>query len=337
MSDIVRRILEEGGGNIMEQRFERRRLLRGGLLVAGIAATGSLFTLLGCSTVAPSSTSTPSRTPTSAPPTQAPKAAVTETPKTTPKATETPKAPASGTSPLSVAEGDPSVEASDIKFIHEGATILGYQAKPLGAGPFPAILICHENRGLMDHFKDVARRFAKQGYVGLALDMLSREGGTASIPDEQERVQVQARAPQERHVSDFQAGHLYLLTLPFVDGKRIGMIGYCFGGGVTWRMAAQDPDLKATVAYYGPRPPLENVPDISAVVFGVYAAEDPRINMGGEELEAALKANNKTYQMKTYPGVQHAFFNDTGARYNEEQSLIAWKDTLEFLQKYLKG
>jgi carboxymethylenebutenolidase len=113
------------------------------------------------------------------------------------------------------------------------------------------------------------------------------------------------------------------------------MTGYCFGGGITWRCAVALPELKAAVPFYGPAPDLEQVPNIEAAVFGVYAELDNRINAGKDALEQALLAAGITYQMKVYPGVNHAFHNDTGQRYVEEQATQAWLDTLAWFEQYL--
>ena len=113
------------------------------------------------------------------------------------------------------------------------------------------------------------------------------------------------------------------------------MTGYCFGGGITWRVATALPGLKAAVPFYGPAPDLAQVPDIQAAVLGVYAEQDDRVNAGKAALEEALAAANKTYQMNVYPGVGHAFHNDTGGRYVEEQATQAWLDTLAWFEMYL--
>ena len=142
-------------------------------------------------------------------------------------------------------------------------------------------------------------------------------------------------AGADRHVSDFQAGSAYLQTLKFVDGKRLAMNGFCFGGGITWRCATAMPELKAAVPFYGPAPDLAQVPNIKASVFGVYAEQDTRIDAGIPDLEKALKAANITYQIKIYPGVNHAFHNDTGQRYVEAQATQAWNDTLAWFKQYV--
>jgi carboxymethylenebutenolidase len=211
---------------------------------------------------------------------------------------------------------------------------MAYLARPAAGGAYPAILVCHENRGLNPHIEDVARRFAKAGYVALAPDLLSREGGTAA-QDQDQVPALLSGAPAERHVADFAAGLAYLQTLDYVQAERIGMTGYCFGGGITWRCAVALPQLKAAAPFYGPAPDLAQVPAIKAAVFGVYAEQDERINAGKDPLEQALAAAGITHQITVYPGVNHAFHNDTGQRYVEEQATQAWLDTLAWFEKYV--
>jgi carboxymethylenebutenolidase len=212
---------------------------------------------------------------------------------------------------------------------------MAYQARPAADGVYPAILVCHENRGLTPHIEDVARRFAKEGYVALAIDLLAREGGTAAH-DRDEVPGLLTNAGADRHVADFIAGFDYLQGLDYVAGERIGMTGYCFGGGITWRVATALPELKAAVPFYGPAPDLAQAPNIKAAVLGVYAEQDERINAGKDALEQALIDAGVTYQMNVYPGVNHAFHNDTGERYVEKQATQAWLDTLAWFEEHLR-
>jgi carboxymethylenebutenolidase len=195
------------------------------------------------------------------------------------------------------------------------------------------VLVCHENRGLTPHIRDVARRFAKAGYVALAPDLLSREGGTETR-DFDEIPGLLSNADPDRHVADFTAGFDYLQSQDDVDADRICMNGYCFGGGITWRCVTAIPGLAAAAPFYGPAPDLEAVPNIQAAVLGVYAEQDERINAGIEPLTEALDEAGVTYQINVYPGVEHAFHNDTGERYNEEQALEAWGDMLAWFEQH---
>jgi len=189
-----------------------------------------------------------------------------------------------------------------VEFHSKGAKIAAYLAKPKGNGPFPIILVCHENRGLVEHIKDVARRLAKLVYAALSPDLLSREGVTekvgANVPG------VLGNTPPTQFVDDFKAGLAYMQDQPFVRKDRAGMVGFCFGG-VTWRCATQIAELKAAV--------LEDVPNVQAAVLAIYGGLDQRINAGIPAIEDALKKNNKTFEKLIYDGANHAFHNDTGA------------------------
>jgi carboxymethylenebutenolidase len=214
---------------------------------------------------------------------------------------------------------------------------MGYLARPKGNGPFPPVLVCHENRGLTDHIKDVTRRLAKAGYVALAVDLLSRQGGTAKISDQSTIPGLLGSQPPAQMVGDFQSGLQYLEGQSYVVKGRPGMVGFCFGGGITWLSATQIPALRAAVPYYGPNPPLEDVPKIQAAVLAQYGELDQRINAGIPAIEKAMKDSNKVFQYYIYPGANHAFNNDTGANYNAQAAADAWARTIAWFDKYLKG
>ena len=309
-------LVEEFYDDYREGLLSRRTFIRRVAFITGsMAATVAAMAAAGCQPIELPAATEPM-------PTATPAAQAAPAPTTEPQ------------SPLSVAADDPDVQASEITFPSGSDEIMGYLAQPAAEGVYPAILVCHENRGLTPHIQDVARRFAKAGYVALAIDLLSREGGTASR-DRDEGPGLLTDAGPERHVGDFSAGFDYLQTLETVDGERIGMTGYCFGGGITWRAATALPGLKAAVPFYGPAPELDQVPNIQAAVFGVYAEQDERINGGIEPLEQALADAGITYQITIYPGVNHAFHNDTGERYVEEQATQAWEDTLAWFAEYV--
>jgi carboxymethylenebutenolidase len=280
----------------------------------------------------------PTQTPASVPSGTAAVPEPTQTPPPEPTETVIPELkPVPGAqSPFSVPEGDPAVITSEVALPSLGEEITAYLARPAADGVYAGVLVCHENRGLNAHIRDVARRFAKEGYVALAIDLLSREGGTESF-DQDQVPGLLGQAGTERHVADFIAGFGYLQNLAFVDSERIGMTGYCFGGGITWQVATALPALKAAVPFYGTGPDLEQVPNIQAAVLGVYAEQDQRITGGIDALEGALMNAGVTYQINVYPGVNHAFHNDTGQRYVEAQATQAWMDTLAWFQRYLRG
>jgi carboxymethylenebutenolidase len=344
----------------------RRDLLRLVVPIVGsVAAASAVLLSLGCGdddedaptatsgaagaspTTAATSTSAASPTAAASPTSAAsPTAAASPTTAASPSVSPTtgttgsPSASPVAQSPDSVPEDDPDVAAEDISFEGNGTTLLAYQAQPsAGDGPFALILICHENRGLTAHIRDVARRYAKQGYLACALDLLSREGGTSAIPDPTVIPGTLSNTDTQQHADDFQAAVDFYLTQPdLADAERIGMTGFCFGGGVTWYAVTQIAELKAAVPYYGPPPPLELVPNIAAAVLGVYS-DDPNdfANEGRDELVAALEEAGIEHQITIYPGTQHAFHNDTGQRYNPEQAQAAWQDTLDWFATHLGG
>lgn len=230
---------------------------------------------------------------------------------------------------------DPDLEAGEVQFPGEdGAMLTGYLARPKGDEKRPVILVCHENRGLTPHIQDVTRRLAKAGYAALAVDLLSRSGGTAQVGNENVPG-VLGNTPSEQFVADFRSGLRYMSAQPFTQPERVGMVGFCFGGGVTWLMATQMPELKAAVPFYGPHPPLEDVPNIQAAVRAIYAGNDQRINSGIEAIEAAMIANDKVFEKIIYPNVDHAFHNDTSTRYNRDAAVDAWARTLEWFEQHV--
>jgi carboxymethylenebutenolidase len=312
-------LVEEFYDDYREGLLSRRSFIRRVAFITGsMAAASAAMLAVGCQPIELPAPGTPMPDATAAPAAEAPP---------TPAPTTEPQ------SPLTVAEDDPAVAAEMVTFESDGAEISAYLARPAEEGSYPAVLICHENRGITPHIQDVARRYAKEGYVALAIDLLSREGGTESI-DFDARGGALTNAGIERHVGDFAAGLAYVQGLEGVEAERVAMTGFCFGGGVTWAASTQLP-LKAAAPYYGPAPDLEAVPNIQAAVLGVYAEQDERINAGIEPLREALEAAGITHQINIYPGVNHAFHNDTGQRYNEEQALQAWEDTLAWFAQYV--
>ncbi len=236
-----------------------------------------------------------------------------------------------------VSPDDPAITAGDTQFPGQGVTLLGYLATPKGDGAFPPILVCHENRGLTDHIKDVTRRLAKAGYVALAVDLLSRQGGTGKVADASSIPGLLSSLTPDQMVGDFQSGLTYLQSQPHVIKDRPGMIGFCFGGGVTWLAATRIPALRAVVPYYGPNPPLEDVPNIQAAVLAIYGALDQRIDAGIPAIEEAMQKNQKVFEKVIEPDAGHAFNNDTGANYNPQAAQDAWTRTLAWYEKYLKS
>jgi carboxymethylenebutenolidase len=213
----------------------------------------------------------------------------------------------------------------------------GYLSKPKAKGKYPAIIVIHENRGLNEHTRDVARRFAKEGYVALAVDALSRKGGTAAMDTPEKVREAFASIPAEDVMKDLNAGLAYLNSHPNVKKNKLASIGFCWGGARSFMLATEINELKAAVVFYGTAPAKEQLAKVHTPVLGIYGETDERITSKVPEVAATMKELKKTYEYKIYKDAPHAFFNDTNAeRYKPEAAKDAWAQTLAFLKKNLK-
>ena len=211
--------------------------------------------------------------------------------------------------------------------------VRGYLVKPANPkGKPPAVVVVHENRGLNPYIEDVARRVAKAGYIALAPDGLSSVGGYPGN-DEEGRA-LQAKVDPARLMNDFFAALTFLIEHPEASGK-VGITGFCYGGGVANAAAVAFPELACAVPFYGRQPKAEDVPRIQAPLLLHYAALDNNINAGWPAYEAALKQHHKIYQAHLYPGVNHGFHNDSTPRYDKPAAELAWQRTLAWFEKYL--
>lgn len=232
-----------------------------------------------------------------------------------------------------VAPDAPDLLTQSIGFPAGGATVGGYLARPRAEGKYPAVIVIHENRGRNPHIEDIARRFAKAGFLALVPDYLSGQGGTPADEDKARELIEKTTPAYVDAVS--VAAAAYLKTHAWSTGK-VGSTGFCWGGAVTNRLAEQASDLLASVAFYGMQPDLARVPAIHAALQLHYAGLDSRINAGIPAFEAALKAAGKEYEVFVYEGVNHAFNNDTNAaRYDAAAAGLAWQRTVAFLQRHL--
>jgi carboxymethylenebutenolidase len=235
---------------------------------------------------------------------------------------------------------DAALVSTNVQFPGPAGTIYAYQTKPKAAGKYPAVIVVHENRGINDHIRDVAGRFAKEGYVALALDYLSRGGGTNKVNPKGEGLSnMRELAPTSATAEDTGAAVAYLKTLSDVRGDRIGIVGFCWGGETAFNAATQVRGLRGVVVYYGRTPnPAELVQKIEAPVLAHYGSEDKGITGGVPATEAAMKKYNKPYVYTIYPGAGHAFNNNTDpSRYNAAAAKEAWGKTLEFFKKNLQS
>jgi carboxymethylenebutenolidase len=327
MHDMQRYLVEEFTEDYLEGAMSRRDLFRRVLLMTGsVALTASALSRLG---VPHAATAATVRQRATQPEPMQRAARADDDPTTDP--------PSAQTTANVVDPADPSIQAGAVTFPGTAGELFGYLAQPASGGPYPALIIVHENRGLIEPNMDIARRYAKLGYVALAVDLASRAGGTDAL-NAQDPMQVTGflgSTNPDDLTADLVSGVSYLSGLPVVDAGHIGATGFCYGGGMTWRLAEASPLLKAIVPFYGPNPPLDRVPQITAAALGIYAELDTRITGASADLDAAFDQAGLLHGKIVEPGANHAFFNNTGAAYNPEAALDAWRHALAWLGQYL--
>lgn len=236
-----------------------------------------------------------------------------------------------------VPPGDARIRAERVDVPSPGGhgSIRGYLVRPAqAAGRLPGVLVVHENRGLNPYIEDVARRLAVEGFLALAPDGLSSKGGYPG--DDEKGVQLFREIDRQKLNEDWVAAARWLKQHPDCTGK-IGVVGFCYGGGVANMLAVRLGDeLSAAVPFYGGQPPAEEVPKIRAPLLLHYAGLDKRINDGWPAYEAALKQHGKPYTVHFYENTNHGFHNDTTPRYDEAAAKLAWQRTLAFLREKLR-
>jgi carboxymethylenebutenolidase len=224
------------------------------------------------------------------------------------------------------------VPTEAITFPGPNGTLLGAWAP--AAEPRGGILVIHENRGLTDHIRSVAGRLAAVGYSALAIDLLSEEGGTGAFPDEAEIGAVLGRVPPERFVADMKAGVTELRRR--LGRKRLAATGFCFGGGMVWLLlGAKERRLSAAAPFYGPFPEGGRLKGTKAAVLAIYGGLDDRVNATRDAARAALEAARLKHQIVTFDGADHAFFNDTGARFNAAAAAEAYRRLVALLDRHV--
>ncbi len=330
-TDLQRYVIEEHFEDYSEGRISRRELLkRVSYITGGVAASLAVLSALGCNVDQPralSSAALASATPKPASPQP-------DVPFATPPSTAT-------TSPVTVKPDDPRLRAANAVSIPSGdgkATLIGYEAYPVrpnGAG----VLVMHENAGLTEHIKDVIRRVATAGYIGVGIDLLSRQGGADKLGGGYSG--ALANTTVEQMNADLIAAIAYLQSKGTGDGyvpAKIGAVGFCFGGGTTWNLVIAGAPLAAAVPFYGPLPSKpDGLATTKTAVLAIYAEQDTRITASWTAAEEQLKKSGSPYSQKVEPGVGHAFHNDTNgpSRYGPAQAQDAWVATIAWFRKYL--
>lgn len=325
-------MIEDYREGYLSRRSMLKRLI---LICGGSAGAAALLTACGeAVTATPTTAPKPTAVPaTAVPPTQVPATAAPAATAAAAAPTAAPKP--SGPAVLSVAANDPAVSANDVKF-QSDTEIAAYLARPSAAGTYPGVIVIHENRGLTDHIKDVTRRLAKAGFIALAPDLASREGGTAKVGNDRLPAFFSNAKPEDL-VKDLNAAVDFLAKQSGVLADKYGVVGFCFGGAYAQRLAAANPKILAAVPYYGVTPaPADMMKQTNAAILAHYGGTDTRVNNTIPDLENTMKAANKTFEKKIWDGVGHAFNNDTGGNYNEAAAVGAWRDTLAWFTRYLR-
>lgn len=306
MNQFQEYLLDEFAEDYRAGRMSRRDFVKKSIGVAGgLAAATALFQSLGLS-----------------------EADVAE-------AQSLPRVEQAGPNPVTVSPHDPDIMVADIQFpTADGSTLLGYMAMPSAPGTYAGIVVIHENRGLLGHHKDVVRRYAKAGFAAVAPDLVSREGGTDNAnPDDVPG--ILSRADPQRHVDDAMAAGAFVQAQDGVRSDAHGITGFCFGGGVVWRTIGEDETVAAAVPFYGPQPPLDQLAHTRAAALGIYAELDTNITGSAPAVMAALETAGVPHDFVVEPGANHAFFNDTGERYNPDAAADAWSRALAWFHQYL--
>ncbi len=302
-------LAEEVALDYADHRLTRREALRR-LALLGLGATAATTLLAACGGDDASRASGEDRT-TTLPSTSAPTTVATTT---------------------TTAAGSIPTPAPLVRFAGPNGELQGAWAAATNAKG--AVLVIHENRGLTDHIRTIPPRFARDGYSALAIDLLSEEGGTAAVGGDAQATGALGRAPTTRVIADLRAGIDELARRE--PGRKVAVIGFCFGGGLTWQLlAAGEPRVAAATPFYGPTPDNPDFSGSRAAVLAVYGELDSRVNATTAAATAALRQANLTHEVKVYPGANHAFFNDTGGAYNAAAAADAYRAVLDWFGRHL--
>lgn len=315
LSPYQRYLIEEFADEYRERHISRRDLLRRALLITGsIPAAAAALAALGCGRDDDDETG-------------APTGAATTTTATTAAANTSPTAAATATAPAA------GVMTGEIRFPGPASELHGFLARPGDDAIHAGIIVIHENRGLNDHIRDVATRFAGEGFAALAVDLVSRNGG--STADSAANMGFLSQLTPEEVRADLQAHVDYLLELDGVKPGGVGVIGFCLGGGYTWEAAVGVEHVLAAVPFYGPCAVIDELGESRAAILAIYGGNDTRVTSQAEDVRAALEARDAPFELHIYPGANHAFFNDTGQNYNADAAADAFEKTVAWFRRYV--
>lgn len=233
----------------------------------------------------------------------------------------------------------PDLITQDVAYPSEDSSVMGYLAYPKDGPPkMPAVIVIHENRGLVEHIRDVTRRVARAGFVAIAPDLLSRQGGIAQFPDPAQQTQAYNRVTAVERQADLIGTLGYIKTVPNVIHDRIGAVGFCAGGGNVWNLVSVAPEIRAGVPFYGaPVPTPERIATIATPVLAIYGERDRNLTISMAPVMTEMIRQQKTFGFVVYEGAAHAFHNDTGANYNASAACDAWARTIAWFDKYLRA
>ncbi|MEP7215382.1 MAG: dienelactone hydrolase family protein [Anaerolineaceae bacterium] len=318
MNEYQRYLMEEFADEYRERSMSRRDLLRRAVLIMGSVPAGlAALAAVGCGGD------------------DSPESIAEATKPQQPTVGTTPGASVAASSATAVATSGSGTNAAAgaVRFFGPGSELLGYLAKPARAGTYPGVLIIHENRGLNEHTRDIARRYAGEGFIALAVDLVSRAGGSKS--DTAANTGALGSAKIEDLVADMNAYARYLQNMEGVKATGIGVTGFCFGGGYAFESAFGSPEVKAVVPYYGICRLIEQLATTKAAILAIYGALDTRVTSQAERVKAELAKSGRPFDVQVYAGANHAFFNDTGASYNATAAADAWTKTLAWFRANL--
>ncbi|MBI3521856.1 MAG: dienelactone hydrolase family protein [Chloroflexi bacterium] len=324
-------VIQEHIEDFNDGLISRRQMLRKVTWITGsLAVTLAVLPTLGCS---PAATTAPSATAAASNRVASPTAVATAA--ASPYAL--PPAARSGPDGVTVKADDPRITAGPVSPGSikgaDGAVLIGYLARPKAEGTYPAVLVVHENVGLTPHIQDVVRRVATAGFTGLSIDLLSRQGGAEKLGGTYSA--ELAKTTPDAMTADLKAALEFLKAHANVKADALAVTGFCFGGGTVWNLLVAGGDVKAAAPFYGPAPAnIAGLATTKAAVSAVYAELDTRITSTAPQIEEQLKKTGRPYKTTVYPGVNHAFHNDTGERYVADQAQKAWQATIEWFKQY---